>query len=441
MLKSISFGVAILLLLSTASAARADEATYWNSVLLQAIRTSSTPPPRASRSMAMMHTAAFDAVNSLGNQYSPYLQSYSVTPGASGEAAVAQASRDVLVSLFPSQQATFDTALSARLAAIPAGPGRDAGVALGAMAAAGILNLRATDNSDLVVTDSPGSAPGEWRPTPPAYAPPLLPNWPYVTPWTMTDGAQFRDPVGPPSLDSPEYAAALAEVRILGDINAQTLGNRTAEQTEIALFWADGGGTVTPPGHWNRIAQDVITDRALSLVDSARTLALLNLGLADAAIVSWDNKYAFDFWRPVTAIREDGAQPDPVWTPLITTPPFSSYTSGHSTFSGAASTILASLFGDNVSFASTQDDNPLILREFTSFSEAALEAADSRLYGGIHYRFDNDDGLVGGQMLGNHVATTMLQPVPEPTSLVLAGVGAIGIALLARRRRPGNRQA
>ena len=437
-----SFTVLLLTgLFSTAGAVHADEVTYWNSVLLQAIRTSSTPPPRPSRGMAMMHTATFDAVNSLGNQYLPYLRSYSVTPDASGEAAVAQASRDVLVSLFPSQQATFDTALAARLAAIPAGPGRDAGVALGAMAAAGILNLRANDNSDLDVPHSPGSAPGEWRPTPPAYAPSLLPNWPQVTPWTMSDGAQYRDPIGPPMLDSAEYAAALHDVRLLGDINAEVLGNRTADQTEIALFWADGGGTATPPGHWNLIAQDVISDRSLSLVDSARTLALLNLGLADAAIVSWDNKYAFDFWRPITAIREDSAQPDPAWTPLITTPPFSSYTSGHATFSGAASTILASLFGDNVSFVSAQDNNPLIVREFTSFSQAAAEAADSRLYGGIHYRFDNEDGLVGGQLLGAHVANTMLRPVPEPTSLVLAGVGAVGIALLRRKHRKRNRQA
>jgi len=177
----------------------------------------------------------------------------------------------------------------------------------------------------------------------------------------------------------------------------------------------------------------------LSLVDSARTFALLNLGLADAAIVSWDNKYAYDFWRPITAIREDSVNPDPAWTPLITTPPFSSYTSGHSTFSGAASEILASLFGDEVSFATSQDNNPLIVREFTSFSQAAAEAADSHLYGGIHFRFDNDDGLVAGQSLGNHVATTQLQPVPEPSSLILAAFATVGAALLVRKRRASSR--
>lgn len=425
-----------LYLLSNRS--QADEVTYWNDALLQAIRTANTPPPLASRGMAMMHTAAFDAVNSLSNGYSPYHQSYSATPGASGEAAVAQASYDVLVSLFPGQQTTFDLMRDARLAAIPAGPSRDAGIALGSTAAAGILNLRANDNSGLVTSYTPGATAGEWRPTPTANAPALLPNWPLVTPWTMSSGAQYRDPVGPPALDSPEYVAAVAEVRLLGDINAQALGNRTADQSEIALFWADGGGTATPPGHWNSIAQDIVEGSGLSLVDSARTFALLNLGMADAAIVSWDNKYAYDFWRPITAIREDAANPDPAWTPLIGTPPFPGYTSGHSTFSGAASVILASLFGDNVSFATAQDNNPLIVREFTSFSQAAAEAAESRLYGGIHFRFDNDDGLTGGQLVGAHVATAMLQPVPEPSSLILAGFGAVAMAWLIRAKRAGR---
>ncbi|MBM4098184.1 MAG: vanadium-dependent haloperoxidase [Planctomycetes bacterium] len=428
-------------LLSTATATQADEVTFWNDVLLQAIRTSGTPPPRASRGMAMMHTAVFDAVNSLANGYQPYHQSYPAIPGAAGEAAVAQASRDVLVSLFPSQQATFDAALTSRLASLPAGPSRDAGIALGSTAAAGILNLRASDNSALVTPYTPGTNPGEWRPTPPAEAPALLPNWPQVTPWIMSNGSQYRDPVGPPSLDGPEYAAALDEVRLLGDSNAQALGNRTAEQTEIAFFWADGGGTATPPGHWNRIAQDVVLDHSLSLVDSARTFALLNLGLADAAIVSWDNKYFYDFWRPITAIREDAVNPDPAWTPLIATPPFPAYTSGHSTFSGAASAILAGLFGDEVSFATSQDNNPLVVREFTSFSQAAAEAADSRLYGGIHFRFDNEDGLVAGQRLGTHVVTTQLQPVPEPSSFILAVVAIVSAALLTPQRRPGRQQA
>jgi len=419
-------------LVAAGGSAPANEAVHWNGVLLQAIRTAKTAPPRASRGMAMMHAAAYDAVNSLSPGYAPYLQRYPASPGASGEAAVAQASRDILALLFPTQQATFDAELAARLAALPAGPNRDAGVALGALAAAAIRDLRTSDNSDLVVPYVPGTGPGDWRPTLPANASALLPNWPLVTPWTMSSGSQFRDPFGPPALDSPQYQAALGEVRLLGDARAESLGNRTAEQSQIAQFWADGGGTATPPGHWNRIAQDVVVQQGLSLAESARAFALLNLGLADAAIVCWDNKYEYDFWRPITAIREDAVNPDPAWTPLIATPPFPAYTSGHSTFSGAASAILASLFGDNFSFSSAQDDNPLVVRQFASFSQAADEAADSRLYGGIHFRFDNEDGLTAGKLLGAHVASTQLQAVPEPAALLVAAAGG----LLACGRRP-----
>lgn len=310
----------LLVALSQVSAvANAVEVVFWNGVLLEAVRTGYTPPPQASRAMAMVHAAAFDAVNSLSGEYTPYHQSYTFSPGALGEAAVAQASRDVLASLFPAQWATFDAALANRLAMLPTGPDRDAGVALGASAATGILNLRASDGSGLVVDYFPGGDVGDWRPTPPANANALAPHWPLVAPWTISSGSQFRDPVGPPPIASSEYAADLAEVRDLGSATSAT---RTADQTEIAQFWADGGGTATPPGHWNRIAQNVVTAEGLSLVESARTFALLNLGLADAAIVSWDNKYAFEFWRPITAIREDGTSPDPAWTPLLTTPPF-----------------------------------------------------------------------------------------------------------------------
>ncbi|MBL9161604.1 MAG: phosphatase PAP2 family protein [Planctomycetaceae bacterium] len=430
--RSFLFALAVICHSTIAAIAHADEVTYWNNVLLQSIRAENTPPPRASRAMAMVHVATFDAVNSLSRDYAPYSQTYAASPDALGEAAVAQASRDVLAALYPSQVASYDALLATRLAALPAGSQRDAGVALGSSSASNILELRASDNSALVVPYVPGSAAGDWRPTPPTNGAALLPHWPLVTPWTMTSGSQFRDPSGPPALSSPKYADALAEVRLLGDANAETLGNRTADQTQIARFWADGGGTATPPGHWNRIAQSVVAERGLSLVDSARAFALLNLGLADAAIACWDAKYEYDFWRPITAIREDVANPDPTWTPLIATPPFPTYTSGHSTFSGAASEILTALFGDGVGFTSVQDDNSLVIREFESFSEAAAEAADSRLYGGIHFRFDNHDGLTAGQAIGRYVADNFLQSVPEPASVCLAPFAAL--AELVRRR-------
>lgn len=199
---------------------------------------------------------------------------------------------------------------------------------------------------------------------------------------------------------------------------------RTQEQTDIALFWADGGGTFTPPGHWNQIAVDVAMQHNQNTVETARTLALLNFALADAGIAAWDAKYAYDYWRPIDAIRQadnDGnnvtsAQSD--WMPLLKTPPFPTYTSGHSTFSGAASVVLAGIFGNETSFDSESDDHngpeqrPLAdsivtTRHFTSFSEAAVEAGLSRIYGGIHFSFDNSAGLALGSRIGELVLDSL----------------------------------
>lgn len=424
-----------MLLASLPLSSHADIVADWNNLLLNSIRTGAVNPPRAARAMAIVHTAMFDAVNSIDRHYSPYHFSTVAPPATSREAAAAQAAHDTLVDLFPGQAATFAATLNTQLLSVPDGGDKSNGIGVGSAAAASILALRNADHANDVVPYVPGSGAGDWRPTPPANAPALLPNWPQVTPWTMTSGSQYRDASGPPALGTSEYADALAEVRDLGAVNSPT---RTAEQTQIATFWADGGGTATPPGHWNLIAQEVVDAKGLSLVESARTFALLNLGMADASIVSWDNKYAFNFWRPITAIREDSTSPDPDWSPLITTPPFPSYTSGHSTYSGAASAILGELFGDATSFASAQDGNAAIVRSFTSFSHAAAEAADSRLFGGIHFRFDNDDGLLAGSALGARVASSFLQPVPEPSVFAVSGIALCFSVQLVRliRERP-----
>jgi hypothetical protein len=228
----------------------------------------------------------------------------------------------------------------------------------------------------------------------------------------MRKATDFR-PAAPPLCDTKAFAEALEEVKLLGGRHSSV---RTAEQTEIAHFWADGEGTVTPPGHWNRIAQSVAESRRLSLGENARLFALLNLALADAAILCWDCKYHFDYVRPVTAIRRadhDGnpdTWSDPTWTPLLATPPFPSYTSGHSSFSAAAAAVLAELFGDNTRFITTSDDLPHVRRSFASFSAAAAEAGRSRIYGGIHFEFDNREGQKTGAALGQYVARNFIGP-------------------------------
>ena len=240
----------------------------------------------------------------------------------------------------------------------------------------------------------------------------------------MSSGSQFR-PADAPALDSAEYAADVNEVMQLGGLNSS---QRTAEQTEIALFWADGGGTFTPPGHWNQIAADVALNRNQTLAENARLFALLNIALADAGISAWDTKYTYDLWRPIDAIRQgdadgnDATTADPTWTPLLKTPPFPAYTSGHSTFSGAADAVLSSLFGSNVHFATTADghngftqrplaDQQVVTRSFESFAQAADEAGQSRIYGGIHFQFDNTIGLATGRAIGTYVIGNFLLPL------------------------------
>jgi hypothetical protein len=416
--KWIGLGFCAVALLGLARPARADVVIDWDNVLLNAIRVDKTPPPKASRAMAIVHVAIFDAVNGILGGYTPYAVTASAPAGASPEAAAAAAAHKVLVALFPAQQATFDAALTTSLAAIPNGSAKTAGVSWGESVASQILALRAHDHAADTVSYSAPTGGFWWLPTPPAFAAALLPQWPLVTPWAMTSGSQFRQGP-PPAPTSPEYTQAYEEVRLLGRSDSQF---RTAEQTQIALFWADGAGTDTPPGHWLVIAQGISQQRHLSLLENARLFALLSIAVADAAIVSWDHKYYYNNWRPVTGIQNadtDGnpnTVADPTWQALIATPPFPSYTSGHSTFSAAAAKVLELFFGsDAFSFTTTSDGLPGVQRSFTSFSQAANEAGQSRIYGGIHWQYDNQAGLASGRSLGVYVFYNVLAPIAAPS--------------------------
>ena len=323
-----------------------------------------------------------------------------------------------LAILFPANGEAFEKLHEATLAKIRQGPYKRRGLEWGESVAVQILLWRANDNSDKVVEPPKGRGPGVWEPTPPPEepaqrAPYLLPQWGFVTPFAIPSGDFFR-PAGPPSLKSLEYAREYNEVKLLGEKDESI---RSPEQTEIALFWADGAGTVTPPGHWNIIAHDVATARRNTLQQNARLFALLNVAMADAAIGAWDAKYHYNFWRPVTAIRNgdtDGnpaTAPDSDWESLIITPPFPDYISGHSTFSGAAATVLSLFYGTpRIRFTTGSDALPGVVREFRSFLEAAHEAALSRMYGGIHFRSANEDGLKTGLAIGGWTFTHTMQP-------------------------------
>lgn len=405
-------GLVVLTLVAARSSA--DVITDWNSAALDAIRAGRTTPPVAARALAILHVAIYDAVNGITQSHEPYFVTGKPAGVASVEAAAAAAAHRVLITLFSSRQTEFDLLYTAQLGELRDGPSQSVGVAWGESVAEAILELRSGDHSSEVVPYSPTPGAGFWAPTPPAFAAALLPQWPMVTPFAMTNGEQFR-PLGPPALDSPRWISDYIEVKELGSASSLT---RTVEQTAIARFWADGAGTVTPPGHWNVIAQDVAAQRGTTLEENARLFALLNIAEADAAIISWDCKYRFDFWRPVTAIRNGDL--DPVvetekqadWTPLLVTPPFPEYTSGHSTFSAAAAVVLAAFFGGDIPFVTASEDLPGVVRSFSSFSAAAEEAAMSRLYGGIHFSSANEAGLSSGAELGAYVSANFLKDRP-----------------------------
>jgi PAP2 superfamily len=382
-----------------------DVVSDWNNAALDSIRAARTAPPIASRSLAILHAAIYDAVNGIARTHEPYLVQSGGPASASREAAASAAAHATLVNLFPANTSNFDALHAAILATISNGPQKTAGIAWGEFVAGQILAARAIDGSSAVVQPPGGSGPGVWIPTPPAFLPYLLPQWGFVVPFAMRSSSQFRPP-GPPALDSQQYAADYEEVKQLGAAVAST---RTADQTEIALFWADGAGTETPPGHWNSIAQTLGATQGTTLEENARLFALLNIAMADAAICSWDAKYTFHFWRPVTAIAF--AEPQLNWMSFIVTPPFPDYTSGHSTFSAAAATVLPLFFGtQDLPFTTGSDFLPGVFRSFSTCQDAAEEAALSRIYGGIHFRSASEDGLRAGSSIGQWTATHYLQP-------------------------------
>ena len=389
-----------------------DAVLDWNAAALDAIRADKTAPPVAALDLAMTQVAVFDAVNAITGGYEGYVLHRHGPKDASVPAAVAQAAHDVLTAVFPAQAATFDAKLASSLAG-QKGPGVNKGVALGRDSARAILKARKGDGSTAQVPYTVGSGPGVWQPTPPAFSTsPVLPQWPDVKAFGVPKGDTFRPP-GPPALGSAAYTAAFNEVKSLGAANSTT---RTADQTQIALFWADGAGTATPPGHWNQIAADVGTAapqharaerppvRPAGRGPGRRRHLLLGRQVPLQLLASRDRDPRR---RRPTATRPP--PPTPAGRRCCVTPPFPTYVSGHSTFSGAAATVLADFFGtDHVHFATSDDTLPGVTRSFDSFSAAAAEAGQSRIYGGIHYQFDNQDGLALGRKVGSYVFSHVL---------------------------------
>jgi hypothetical protein len=418
------------------AAAVVDPVSNWNLVAIQATLTAGENGPVASRTLAIAQAAVHDALNAIDARYERYAFTGNAQGGASADAAIAAAARDALVGTIavgafpgfgsPANQALavaqVDAAYATALAGIPDGLPKSDGIAIGQAAAAAILALRSTDHATTLVTYTPGTEPGDWQPTPnpvpfdpPAAAdhlPAVLPGWGDVTTFVLLRSSQF-EPNGPPRLTSKQYADDYNEVKAIGEKNSAT---RTAEQTSIARFWYEGS-----PAGWSRIARIVAESRGLDLWDTARLLALVNLAMADGFIAGFETRYKFNFWRPVTAIRagdtdgNDETVADPTWSTLLNTPAIPDYPSTHSVLGGAASEVLRRFFRDDDVPFTTTSGAPFsgLTRSFSSFSQAAAENGESRIYCGIHFRSAVEDGIKLGNKVGGYTFTHALQPLDD----------------------------
>jgi hypothetical protein len=425
----------ILLATACVQSADANEVLKWNETAAKAAITGGQNPIQTSRTVAMVQGAVHDALNAITPRYAAYYFEAPATAGASPDAAVAAAAYAVLSGVVPNfgappqraeALAQVEAAYKAALSAVGDETARTRGVAVGTAAGEAMLALRKDDGATRSAPYTPSTAPGRWRPHPnpdppnppikdpklaPGFGASAVPGWGNVTPFTMLSTSQFWLP-GPPALNSETYARDFNEVKNIG---GQVSTLRTPEQTEIARFWFEG------PSAWYRLSRVAAETRGLDAWDSARLLALVSMAMADGYISGFKIRYVYDLWRPVTAIREaatdgnDATVADATWNSHQNTPAVSDYPSTQSIFSGAASVVLTSVLGTDQVPISLTSGPPFanIKRSFTSFSQAARESADSRVYAGIHFRSACEDGLVLGRRIGARVASMYLQPLPK----------------------------
>jgi hypothetical protein len=377
-----------------------DQVIQWNQELQKVLVAPGAQPAsiHPTRTLAITQIAVYDAVNGILGGGQPLLVDLRGPRGASADAAAAAAARTALDALLPSQVPAIDAFFESSLAQIGSGEHVNRGIRYGNAVAQAVLAARVADGATAVPpVFTPGTGPGEYQLTPPAFAPAGFTQTSHVTPFVLESASQFR-PAPPPSLTSAGYAAAFNEVKSLGELNSTT---RTADETAIGKFWGAAPIWIV----WNQIADQAAVGFGNSLEQNARVFAQLNTTLADSAIALYDAKYAFHRWRPITAITapDQGnttTVAEPSWVPLANTANDPSYPGAHATFSQAAATVLKDFFGTDVFSFSLTNSSVGITRSFTSFSAASNEAFDSRIFAGQHFRYDEQ----AGQTLGSQVA-------------------------------------
>ena len=420
--------VLALVALASPKVARADAVTDWNLIASNAIVvTALQPPPVSALSFAMVQGAFYDAVNAIDRGHQPYLVQPASNPTDSKEAAAATAAFRVLVGfadlpgLFPAQQPTLQPVYDAYIAGLPDNPpgSRAAGVTIGETTARAMLNARMNDGRFGPPPALYPPAPGIWRPTPPNFAHDPAPWVGNVRPFIVPSAEMLRTD-GPNALTSAAYTEDFNEIKEVGSLTSTT---RTPDQTDAAIFWQDHAHAL-----FNRIFRTLAASQNLGIADSARLFAMENLAAADAAIGCWNDKYYWQFWRPITAIREadtDGnpdTVADPTWLPLfdpatpvchppaLFTPPFPDHPSGHACATGAFVNTLQNFFGtDKIAFSAFSNKS-CTTRSFDRFSDALSEVIDARVWAGIHFRTADVQGAVLGHKVAHYLEKNYFQP-------------------------------
>ena len=396
--------------LGVAQPASADVISDWNDKAVAFGVSRNMGPPPAERIIAMTHVAMFDAVNSIESKYRPYLVQLPATAAASKEAAAAVAAGTVLGSVDPQAQAEIKAALAAYLVAIPDSAAKAEGIKLGEAVATKILEARANDGARAPDTYRPRTTTGVYVPTAPAWAP----QWPGVKPFAMTSASQFR-PVAPIALKSAEWAANYNEIKELG---GRTSAKRSARQTEDARFWLAVDGRVYYP-----VIRSLAKTKEVSLIDSARLFALTAIARADALIAVFEAKYHYEFWRPVTAIRNGDIDDNPAterdaaWQPIDATPMHPEYPCAHCIASASLAGVVQAVFGtaEIPEVSITSPTAPGVVHRWTNVRTFSNEVSEARIFAGFHYRFSNNVGQDMGYKIGEYVVKNFMQPLTVVT--------------------------
>ena len=397
-----------------AAAARADPVTDWNEIMVTTVMQATPDPYLWIRSGTIMQVAVFEAVNAIVGDYEPYLGTLTAPRGASAEAAAIAAAHRTLVTLHPDRAADLDPRRAASLAQVADGQAKTDGIAVGEAAALAMVAKRANDGSDIHTPYTPGTEPGQYRPTPPDFTPAFRPGLGNVTPFGIRHGAQFR--LGPPpALRSGRYTRDYNEVKRVGDVNSPE-SERPKDRTDVARFYEASDGVQT----YYPAARQVSQAQGKTLPENARIFALLGIALFDSAVAVFDTKYFYNTWRPVTAIRAgdtDGnrnTDVDANWLSLVFTLPFPSYPSGHAAFGGAARRVLERMFGkDGHTITLTHPLVPDVVLHYTSWKQITDDVDDARIFGGVHYRFDQEGAARQGRQVGRYILRHLLRPVHE----------------------------